>query len=99
MTDFQESRRRRGISLCAENTQREIPRFARNGTLNEVFTQTVKPRPSVSHLVRYGVFVESSKANTIFTLFPFFSLIGSILPGAFRYKPMGAPEAGSEWPS
>ena len=43
---IQRSHRRRGISHCQENAQGEIPRFARNESLNEVFTQTLKPCPS-----------------------------------------------------
>jgi len=42
------SHRRRGISHCQENPQGKIPRFARNDSLNEVFTQTLQPRPSRS---------------------------------------------------
>ena len=40
-SDFQESRRRQGISHCTENTQSGIPRFARNDIPNMVFTQTL----------------------------------------------------------
>ena len=49
------SRRRRGISHCLEDTQSEIPRSARNDSLDEVFTQTPTPwatrcRPSADGL-------------------------------------------------
>ena len=47
--DFQESRKRRGISQWVENTQREIPRSARNDTENEVLTQALQPPPGLDH--------------------------------------------------
>ena len=40
-SDFQENRRRRGISQCFENNQSEIPRFARNDSPKEVFTRVL----------------------------------------------------------
>jgi len=45
MTDFQESRRRRGISPWLEHTKSEIPRSARNDNLDEVLTQTPRWPP------------------------------------------------------
>ena len=44
--DIPRSRKRRGISHCLENIQSEIPRLARNDSLIEILTQTLKPRPS-----------------------------------------------------